>query len=431
MRGRTRSDRSVKQPVEKLRTSMSNNLDQNPVLDQHDAPEPTPGRAPHDLAAIPVQDAGAALRFCQTLAAAMNTSADTLTVNHPPPPTVAFNGAVYAEDAPRQMPTTMPRPDISVVLPFYNEEANLPILYERLTTVLRATGLTYELVFIDDGSKDASVACMHDLIAHDPRIILVELARNFGHQVALSAGLEYTRGRGVIVMDTDLQDPPEVLPQFIARWQEGYEVVYAIREQRKEHKLLLLGYKLFYRVLQRASHIDIPLDSGDFCIMDRRVVDVLVAMPERNRFVRGIRSWVGFSQVGLAYERHARNAGKPKYTLRRLITLAMDGIISFSYMPLRAITTLGLVVSVFALGMAAFYAFQRLALGLNPPGFPTIIVAVFFLSGIQLITLGVMGEYVGRIFEEVKQRPLYTVRRVSGLEHRAAPEAEVYAHSDA
>jgi dolichol-phosphate mannosyltransferase len=421
----------VKKPVEKLFASMSNRPEQKTVHEQNGAPEPANGTGAHNLAAIPMQDAQAALRFCQALGAAMSTSADTLMSSQSLPLSVAFNGAAYAKDAPRQMNATVPRPDISVVLPFHNEEDNLLILYERLTTVLRATGLTYELVFIDDGSKDASVAHMHKLMAHDPRIVLVELARNFGHQVALSAGLEYTCGRGVIVMDTDLQDPPEVLPQFIARWQEGYEVVYAIREQRKENRFLLLGYKLFYRILQRVANIDIPLDSGDFCIMDRRVVDVLVAMPERNRFVRGIRSWVGFSQVGLAYERHARSTGKPKYTLRRLINLALDGIISFSYMPLRAITMVGLTVSIFALFMAAFYAFQRLALGLNPPGFPTIIVAVFFLSGVQLITLGVMGEYIGRIFEEVKQRPLYTVRQVTGLEHRATTEAEVYAHSDA
>jgi dolichol-phosphate mannosyltransferase len=232
--------------------------------------------------------------------------------------------------------------------------------------------------------------------------------------VAISAGLDYARGDAVIVMDADLQDPPEVLPQFIEKWREGHDVVYAIRERRKEGLLKQLAYKTFYRLLQRTANIQIPLDSGDFCIMDRKVVDLLVGMPERNRFVRGIRSWVGLDQVGLAYERQARYAGREKYTFSRLVYLALDGLISFSFIPLRAISLLGLTVSALSIFLAIGYAIQKITAGLNPPGFATTVVAIFFLAGIQLITIGVIGEYVGRIFEEVKRRPLYVVRRVTG-----------------
>ena len=255
---------------------------------------------------------------------------------------------------------------------------------------------------------------MRALASKDARVTVVELARNFGHQIAISAGLDYAQGQGVIVMDADLQDPPEVLPQFIAKWREGYDVVYAIREQRKEGRLKRSLYAMYYRMLQRVANIEIPLDAGDFCIMDRRVVDLLNGMPERNRFVRGIRSWVGLDQVGLAYERQARYAGRAKYSYRRLMYLALDGLISFSFVPLRMITILGFIISAISILMAVNYAVQKITVGLNPPGFATIIVAIFFLAGIQLITLGVIGEYVGRIFEEVKQRPLYVVRRVTG-----------------
>jgi polyisoprenyl-phosphate glycosyltransferase len=232
--------------------------------------------------------------------------------------------------------------------------------------------------------------------------------------VAISAGLDYAQGDGVIIMDADLQDPPEVLPQFIAKWREGHEVVYAIRAQRKEGWFKRSLYALFYRLLQRIASIEIPLDSGDFCLMDRRVVDILNGMPERNRFVRGIRSWVGLDQIGLEYERQARYAGRVKYSYRRLVYLALDGLISFSFVPLRMITIVGFSISAISILMAIGYTIQKITIGLNPPGFATTIVAIFFLAGIQLITLGVIGEYVGRIFEEVKQRPLYIVRRVTG-----------------
>jgi dolichol-phosphate mannosyltransferase len=314
-------------------------------------------------------------------------------------------------------------PIISIVIPVYNEQENIPVLYERLTGVLNQCEPGYEIVFVDDGSRDQSLDLLRGLEARDRHVKVVELARNFGHQVAISAGLDHTCGQGVVIMDADLQDPPEVLPQFIAKWREGHDVVYAIREHRKEGWLKRTAYTLFYRMLQRIANIRIPLDAGDFCIMDRRMVDLLNGMPERNRFVRGIRSWVGLDQVGLAYERQERYAGEPKYTFRRLLYLALDGLVSFSYVPLRMISIAGLCVSVMSFFLAVFYLIKKLTSGLSPPGFATLVVAMFFLAGIQLITIGVIGEYVGRIFEEVKRRPLYVIRRVTG--------GSLVAHTDA
>jgi polyisoprenyl-phosphate glycosyltransferase len=350
---------------------------------------------------IPTDDPVAALRFCRRLAGMMDDALELAPADGP-------RAGMEILDA------GSPTPDLSVVMPVFNEQENLLALHTRLSSVLKQTGLSYEIIFVDDGSRDGSLGLLCDLAADDSSVLVVELARNFGHQVAISAGLDHARGQGVIVMDSDLQDPPEALPQFIAKWREGHDVVYAIRAQRKEHWLKRMAYAGFYRLLQRVANIDIPLDAGDFCIMDRRVVDLLVGMPERNRFVRGIRSWVGLDQVGLAYERHARHAGKPKFTITRLVYLALDGLISFSYVPLRVITMLGFGVSLLSILLAVFYAIKKLTVGLSPPGFATLIVAILFLAGMQLITIGVIGEYVGRIFEEVKRRPLYVVRRLSG-----------------
>jgi dolichol-phosphate mannosyltransferase len=364
-------------------------------LDLRDA---RPDHAP--AISIPLDDPAAALQFCRRLAGLIDQTSE-------------LEAAGIADIA---APPVMERagPQLSVVIPVYNEEDNLPDLFARLTDVMERTGVRYEIIFVDDGSRDGSMAILRGFAAADARVLVVELARNFGHQVAISAGLDHARGDGVIVMDADLQDPPEVLPEFIAKWREGHDVVYAIRTQRKEHWLKRSAYAAFYRLLKRVANIDIPLDAGDFCIMDRRVVDLLVGMPERNRFVRGIRSWVGLDQVGLAYQRHARNAGKPKFTFSRLVYLALDGLFSFSYVPLRVITMLGFGVSLVSILLAVFYVVQKLTVGLNPPGFATLIVAIFFLAGMQLTTIGVIGEYIGRIFEEVKRRPLYVVRRVVG-----------------
>jgi dolichol-phosphate mannosyltransferase len=247
----------------------------------------------------------------------------------------------------------------------------------------------------------------------DPHVMVIQLARNFGHQAAISAGLDYSRGHLVCVMDADLQDPPEVLPQLISKSHEGYDVVYAIREHRKENWLKRCAYAAFYRVLQGIADISIPLDSGDFCVMNRRIVNLLVSMPERNRFLRGIRRWVGFRQIGIAYTRPSRFAGKSKYTVSSLIFLALDGLISFSYVPLRVISILGITVSLLSVAVAAFYFIKKLTYGIGVPGFTTLVVAIFFLAGMQLITIGVIGEYVGRISDEVKRRPLYIVRQVT------------------
>lgn len=303
--------------------------------------------------------------------------------------------------------------DISVVVPAYNEVETVPHLYARLQPVLQSMTPDHEIIFVDDGSRDGTAQALRLMAAQNPKVTVVELTRNFGHQMAICAGLAESRGAAVVVMDADLQDPPEILPMFIAKLREGHDVVYAIRQQRKESWIKRALYAAFYRLLRRISTIDIPLDAGDFCVMSRRVVDLLAELPERNRFLRGIRSWVGLSQVGLVYERHARVAGTSKYTLARLAYLALDGLISFSFLPLRFITTLGLLISLASLALAGFYAAKRITLGLNPPGFATLTVALFFFSGVQLITLGVIGEYVGRIFEEVKHRPLYLVRAVT------------------
>jgi len=356
-----------------------------------------------DFTNIPTEDPRAALQFCQSLARmlaanlAINNSRQRQTVG----------GIKAAPSIPEH------QPELSVVIPVFNEEENITVLHSRLTAVLEGIHIEYEIIFVDDGSNDDSLSQLKNLSVRDNRVLVVELARNFGHQVAITAGLDYSQGKAVIVMDGDLQDPPEVLPEFIAKWRNGYDVIYAIREQRKEKWFKRSSYALFYRLLRRVANIDIPLDSGDFCVMDRRVVELLKSMPERSRFIRGIRSWVGLNQVGVPFERHARYAGQSKYTFARLILLALDGLISFSYVPLRFISFLGLSVSCLSIVLAIFYFVKKLFYGLSPPGFATLVVSIFFLAGIQLITMGVIGEYVGRIFEEAKRRPLYVLRRAT------------------
>jgi len=374
---------------------------------QEEAPRSEMGKRPgvSDFTNIPTEDPRAALQFCQSLARMLAAGFNPAINNNRQRQTIG--GIKAVPSAPEH------QPELSVVIPVFNEEENVTVLHSRLTTVLEETHIDYEIIFVDDGSNDDSLNQLQNLSVKDKRVSVVELARNFGHQTAITAGLDYAQGKAVIVIDGDLQDPPEALPQFIAKWRQGYDVVYGIRERRKENWLKRIAYAGFYRLLRRVSNIEIPLDSGDFCIMDRRVVDLLRGMPERNRFIRGIRSWVGLNQVGLPIERHARIAGKPKYTFRRLMLLALDGLVSFSYLPLRIITILGFSISLLSIFAAVFYAIKRLMTGLGPPGFATLVVAVFFLAGVQLITMGVIGEYVGRIFEEVKQRPLYIVRKIT------------------
>src|SRR5262249_16656212 len=321
-----------------------------------------------DFTNIPTEDPRAALQFCQSLARMLAAGSNPAINSRQ----LQIVGGMKAAPS-----SSEHQPELSVVIPVFNEEGNISVLHSRLTAVLEDTHIDYEIIFVDDGSDDDTLNQLRNLSAKDKSESVVELARNFGHQTAITAGLDYAQGKAVIVMDGDLQDPPEALPQFISKWRQGYDVVYGIRERRKENWLKRIAYASFYRLLRRVSNIEIPLDSGDFCIMDRRVVDLLRGMPERNRFIRGSRSWVGLTQVGFPIYRHARTAGKPKYTFRRLMLLALAGLLSFSYLPLRTITMLGFGISLLSILTAVFYAVKRLMTGLGPPGFATLVVAVF------------------------------------------------------
>jgi dolichol-phosphate mannosyltransferase len=312
-------------------------------------------------------------------------------------------------------------PELSVVLPCYNEAPVLDQLYDRLSSEANTWDLSYEVVIVDDGSEAETWEKLEDLHQRDDRWKLIRLSRNFGHQTAISAGLYYASGDAVAIMDADLQDPPEVVGRFIEKWREGYEVVYAIRRNRKEGIWKRLAYRTFYRALARVSQPQIPIDSGDFCLMDRQVVDLINAMPEENRFVRGLRAWAGFRQTGVEYERQERAEGDPKYTLSKLVKLAIDGLFSFSTFPLRLATYLGFAVSliaflgvVFTLGQGLFPEWFA-EFGLEPvPGYTTIVISILFLGGVQLLCLGIVGEYVGRVYDEVKKRPLWVVQETVG-----------------
>ncbi len=309
------------------------------------------------------------------------------------------------------------KPLLSVVIPCYNEEATLDVLYQRLTEAAQSWGLPYEVIVVDDGSVDGTWAKLIRIHERDSRWRAIRFSRNFGHQTAISAGMVEAKGDAVVILDADLQDPPEVISEFLARWREGYHVVYGVRRRRKEGLLKRVAYYVFYRFLRAVAATPIPVDTGDFCLMDRKVVDILNRMPERNRFVRGLRAWTGFSQIGVEYERQARAAGQPQYTFRKLVQLAIDGIFSFSIWPLRLATRLGLLVSTVAFFGVVFTLLQRIYadwfdkyLGLRPvPGFATTVIAILFLGGVQLICLGIIGEYIGRIYEEVKGRPPWII----------------------
>jgi len=320
------------------------------------------------------------------------------------------------------VPDAIGRKKVSVIVPCFNEEAVLPELFVRLGAVADAWDLDYEVVCVDDGSRDRTWELLQARHLVDSRWRAISFARNFGHQTAVSAGLTYATGDAVVVIDADLEDPPEVIARLIEQWREGYDVVYAVRQKRKEGPFKRLGYWVFYRVMARLVAFEIPLDSGDFCLITRRVVDTINAMPERNRFVRGLRAWSGFRQTGIAYERAARFAGASKYSLAKLVKLATDGLFSFSTVPLRMATYFGLAVSACAFFGVLFtlaqkiFAAQFAKIGLAPSaGFPTIVISILFLGGVQLICLGILGEYIGRIYEEVKGRPLWIVRDTAGI----------------
>ena len=305
---------------------------------------------------------------------------------------------------------SMAGPHVSVVLPVFNERENLDTLVSRVQPVLeREANGSFEVIFVDDGSRDGSAELLDAVSERDNRYKVIHFSRNFGHQAALQAGLDSARGRAVVLMDADLQDPPELISKFIEKWQEGYEVVYAVRMKRKEAAWKRLAYSVFYRTMRVIAEIDAPLDAGDFCLMDRRVVDTLVAIRERNRFLRGLRSWVGFRQFGLKYEREARNAGDPKYTLHKLMALAISGYVGFSSVPLRLAAWLGVSTAAAGFLLSIWVFLSRFLSPEVPQGWASTIAVILFVGGIQLIMLGVIGEYLGRVYDEVRVRPLYVV----------------------
>jgi polyisoprenyl-phosphate glycosyltransferase len=306
---------------------------------------------------------------------------------------------------------------LSVIVPCYNEELVLRATHERLSQVLAGMpDLTYELLFVNDGSQDQTQQILKTIQLNDPSVRVLRLSRNFGHQIAVTAGLEEANGDAVVIIDADLQDPPEIIPEMIQRWREGNHVVYGLRAEREgESKFKLWTAKIFYRTINRLSETKIPVDAGDFRLLDREVVQVLNAMPERARFLRGMVSWVGFSQTSVTYQRAARHAGESKYPLAKMIHFALDGIISFSLVPLKlAIWTGFFVIWIAVAGIIVAVLDRLLEKGLTR-GWASIFVAVLFMGGIQLVSLGIIGEYLGRIYTEVKRRPLYAVQERLGF----------------
>lgn len=323
------------------------------------------------------------------------------------------------------MPHTPPPLRVVVVVPFLNEEDNVQPLYERLTVALGGEPETFELLFVDDGSTDRSPRRVAELADRDPRVKLLRLSRNFGHQLAITAGMDHADGDAVVIMDADLQDPPEVVPELLRRWREGHQVVYAVRSERRGDALVKRFLAAaFYKTFRRMASVDVPLDSGDFRLVDRKVVDALREVRELHRFVRGLTCWVGFSQCAIPYARAPRNAGRTKYPLWKSTRLAWDAITSFSSLPLRWMTAIGLFVSIAGLIQAARVVIDRL---LYPEsmerGWATVVALMLFLGGVQLLSLGLIGQYVGRIFEETKKRPLYLVKEKVGRFRAEAGEA--------
>ena len=314
------------------------------------------------------------------------------------------------------------RPAISIVAPVFNEEAILPEFYRRVTAVMAELGEPYEIVLVNDGCRDGSPEIMRALHEEDPRVKIVSFSRNFGHQIAITAGTDFAHGEAVVVTDADLQDPPEAILDLIAKWREGYQVVYAVRAERQgETWFKEFTARLFYRLVAGITHVDIPLDTGDFRLMDRSVVETMKRMREQHRFMRGLSSWVGFKQTGVEYVRHERYAGETKYPVRKMLKFAMDGITGFSYVPLQLATYFGFVIAALSLIGIVLTISLRLFGNTAFYGQASTLVSVLFLGGIQLIFLGVIGEYLGRIYDEVKGRPLYIVAEALGFD-----EGEVY-----
>lgn len=304
---------------------------------------------------------------------------------------------------------------LSVGIPVFNEQEVLPELLARLLPVLDSIeGGPHEVIFVDDGSSDGSRRVLEDAAKRDPRIRVVVLSRNFGHQAALGAALDYATGDAVVLMDADLQDQPEVIPEFVARHRAGADVVFARRRTREEGWVLRLAYRVFYRLITALSDTKLPLDTGDFALLGQPVVAALRRLPEHERYLRGLRAWVGFTQVGIDVDRQARAAGTPKYTTWKLMKLAVDGVCSFSIVPLRAAAVTGLIAICGSVAFSVYSVWLRLAVGHVPAGFTASVVIMTFLSGVQLLFLGVIGEYLGRVYGEAKGRPPYVVARVTG-----------------
>ena len=311
--------------------------------------------------------------------------------------------------------------ELSVVVPVYNEEESVPELYRRLTDALAGSVASYEIVLVDDGSRDRSWALVKDLAARDARVKGVSFSRNFGHQMAFTAGLDHVDGDAVVIMDADLQDPPELIPELVARWREGYDVAYAVRAKRAGETFFKLATAaLFYRLLQRVTNVRIPVDTGDFRLMSRKAVEAFRRLSEHHRFTRGMVSWLGFRQVGVPYHRAPRHAGETKYPLRKMLRLASDGITSFSYLPLQLASWLGAILS--AASLVALVAELVLkATGSSLPWAWVAFSGLALLGGVQLVAVGLLGEYVGRVFDEVRGRPLYLVQETVGIGRPGGP----------
>jgi glycosyltransferase involved in cell wall biosynthesis len=308
-------------------------------------------------------------------------------------------------------------PDLSIVVPVYNESANLASFFARLNAILDRLGTTAEIVCVDDGSRDDSWQRLIGIAAADRRLRLVRLSRNFGKDIALASALAHTSGRAVIPIDADLQHPPEVILEFVAKWREGYDMVYGVRRARStDSRLRRLASRAFYRLFARLGNVEMPAGAGDFRLLDRRIVDVLNDMPERARFMKGLFAWVGFRHIGVEYDVAEREAGGTSWSLHKLIAFAIDGIASFSTFPLVVAGYLGAVLAVPSFLLAVFFVVRTLIFGVDVPGYASVIVAVLLLGSIQLLTLGLFGAYLGRVFEEVKRRPLYVVSERVGFE---------------
>lgn len=304
-------------------------------------------------------------------------------------------------------------PQVNIVIPLYNEEDVFQDLVSRIDAVIESTSLSVEVILIDDGSSDKTAILMRELAEKNPKYHCVFLARNFGHQLALSSGLSIVNASEVIfILDGDLQDPPELLDKFYKYYTQGYDVIYAVRKNRKESAIKRFAYKSFYRFLKKIAYIDLPLDSGDFSMVSRRVIDQMNAMPEESRFLRGMRSWIGYKQIGVEYERQERASGESKYSFKKLVELALNGIFNFSEYPIKILTRLGLFTVLLSAVYLAYVIVKRFAFGQVPDGFTALLFVIILFGGVQMLALGIIGEYVLRIFFQVKGRPLYIIKEI-------------------